>query len=32
MEQPNGAVDAYEVIAFGVDGSQSVFSRYAGSP
>lgn len=32
MEQPNGAVDPYEVIAFGVDGSQSVFSRHAGSP
>lgn len=31
MEQPNGAVVPYEVIAFGVDGSQSVFSRYAGS-
>lgn len=32
MEQPNGAVDPYEVIAFGADGSQSVFSRHAGSP
>jgi hypothetical protein len=31
MEQPNGAVDPYEVIAFGVDGSQSVFSLYAGN-
>ena len=31
MEQPNGAVDPYEVVAFGADGSQSVFSRYTGS-
>ena len=31
MEQPNGVVDPYEVVAFGADGSQSVFSRYTGS-
>lgn len=31
MEQPNGVVDAYEVIAFKADGSQSVFNRYAGN-
>ncbi len=31
MEQPNGAVDPFEVIAFGADGRKSVFSRHAGS-
>lgn len=31
MEQPNGAVDTYEVIAFGMDGSQSIFSRHTGN-
>ena len=31
MEQPNGAVDAYEVVAFDGAGRQSVFSRYAGN-
>lgn len=28
MEQPGGAVDAYEVIAFTTDGRQSVFGRH----
>lgn len=32
MEQPDGGVAPYEVIAFGMDGTQSVFSRYAGNP
>lgn len=31
MEQPNGAVDKYEVIAFGVDGRQSTFRTYEGN-
>lgn len=31
MEQPNGAVDSYEVIAFKADGSQSVFARHSGN-
>lgn len=32
MEQPNGVVDAYEVIAFGTDERQSVFGRHGGNP
>lgn len=31
MEQPNGAKDSYEVIAFKADGSQSVFARHSGN-
>lgn len=31
MEQPNGVVDAYEVVAFHSDGSRSVFARHAGN-
>lgn len=28
MEQPNGAIDPYDVIAFRADGSSYVFARY----
>lgn len=31
MEQPNGAVDAFTVVAFDVNGVQSDFSHHAGS-
>jgi len=31
MEQPNGVVDAYDVIAFHRDGGQSIFSTYPGN-
>jgi hypothetical protein len=31
MEQPDGAVDSYDVVAFGMDASQKVFSHYAAS-
>ncbi len=31
MEQPNGAADAYHVIAFDAEGKQSVFGTYTGN-
>lgn len=31
MEQPNGVIDAFEVIAFYGDGGQSVFAKHAGN-
>ena len=32
MEQPNGVVDPYEVIAFGADERQSVFVQHGANP
>lgn len=31
MEQPNGAIDSYQTIAFDAEGRQSVFAEHAGN-